>query len=119
MARLFSPSRDQSCTLAIHGYESQLNRLDLARFEEGFAALRADPCGDRLPNDVVALTVDAERCGRTQHAALTVKTFHGQSLLWRLAGWPPRRSLPPEYARRHHDTHDEHRRQRGDVSQMR
>src|SRR5436305_14257968 len=81
MARLFSPSRDQSCTLAIHGYESPLNRLDLARFEEWFAALRADPCGDRLPNDVVALTVNAERCGRTHHAALTVKTLHGHSIL--------------------------------------
>ncbi len=72
-------SGDQGSALTVHGGERPLNCLDLTGFEERLTTLCTDPGGDRFPDDVVALPVDAERCCRAYHATFAVKAFHGQT----------------------------------------
>ena len=74
-------SGDQGGALAIHGFERTLDRFDLTGLEERLTTLCADPGGDRFPDDVVALPIDAEGCRGAYHPTLAMKTFHGQSLL--------------------------------------
>jgi len=80
-----SDRRRQTFVRMVERLECALDLLDLSGFEERPATPRADPGVDRIPANVVAVTVDREGSRSPLHTALAVKALH-QPFLRRKSG---------------------------------